>query len=263
MVLPLSLFRNSWDDVNVDIVTLYLYAFLIGSVPSAFLIGKIVKGIDIRDYGSGNVGGTNVYYHVGKVWLVPLGLFDLFGKGASPFWVGMYLLDLDSSSLHLVMASFGALIGNNWSIFLKFTGGRGIALVLGALFAIAPIQLGIFIATTSVGLTIFRSSAIWVLISLISLPLWTMFLGEAFDTAITSVWFLRIGGPVMITLLCIGFLFLVVLKRLLSNGQPLPKDMPLKILLVNRFLRDRDTKERSSWVSRVPQCAKKRGDSKV
>ena len=64
----------------MDIVTLYLYAFLIGSIPTAFLIGKIVKGIDIREYGSGNVGGTNVYYHVGKVWLVPLGIFDLFVK---------------------------------------------------------------------------------------------------------------------------------------------------------------------------------------
>lgn len=237
----------------MDIVTLYLYAFFIGSVPTAFLIGKIVKGIDIREYGSGNVGGTNVYYHVGKVWLLPLGLFDIFVKGSSPFWIGMYLLDLDGASLHLVMASLGVLIGNNWSIFLKFAGGRGIALVLGALFAVAPIQLGIFIATTAVGLTIFRSSAIWVLISLISLPVWTVVLGEVFDTAITAVWFMRTGEPLTITLLCIGYLLLVILKRLLSNGQPLPKDIPLKLLLVNRLLRDRDTKERSSWVSRVPE----------
>ena len=165
----------------------------------------------------------------------------------------MYLLDLDGASLHLVMASLGVLIGNNWSIFLKFAGGRGIALVLGALFAVAPIQLGIFIATTAVGLTIFRSSAIWVLISLISLPVWTVVLGEVFDTAITAVWFMRTGEPLTITLLCIGYLLLVILKRLLSNGQPLPKDIPLKLLLVNRLLRDRDTKERSSWVSRVPE----------
>lgn len=239
--------------MNVDIVTLYLYAFLIGSIPTAFLIGKIVKGIDIREYGSGNVGGTNVYYHVGKVWLVPLGIFDLFVKGSSPFWIGMYLLDLDGASLHLVMASWSALIGNNWSIFLKFSGGRGIALVLGALFAVAPIQLGIFIATTAVGLIIFRSSAVWVLISLISLPIWTVLLGEVFDTAITAVWFIKTGELRMITLLCIGFLLLVILKRLLSNGQPLPKDIPWKLLLANRFLRDRDTKERSSWVFRVPE----------
>lgn len=241
----------------MDLAILYIYAYLVGSVPTAYIIGRLAKGIDIRQYGSGNVGGTNVFYHVGRWWIVPLGLFEIFAKGASLIWIGLYVLGVDRSSPHLALASLAAITGHNWSLFLKFNGGRGIVVASGALFALAPIQLGIFIATALGGLAIFRSSAVWVLVSLASLPLWSVFLGQTFDSATTSIWPLRIGGPLVITWFCLGLLILTAIKRLLSNLQPLPQDVPLGRLLVNRLLRDRDTKERDAWVHRVPEKAER------
>ena len=55
----------------MDLVLLYISAYLLGSIPTAYLIGRIVKGVDIRGYGSGNVGSANLYEHVGKKWVYP------------------------------------------------------------------------------------------------------------------------------------------------------------------------------------------------
>ena len=127
----------------MELALLYLYSYLIGSVPTAYIIGRLVKGIDIRHYGSGNVGGTNVFFHVGKWWIVPHGLFEIFVKGASPIWIGILLLDLevegpagswtinyvfgfDRTSAALAGASLLSIVGHNWSVFLKFQGGPGL-----------------------------------------------------------------------------------------------------------------------------------------
>ena len=64
----------------MDLFLLYLYAYLIGSIPTAYVIGRLVKGIDIRQFGSGNVGGSNVYVHVGKWWTAALSIFEIFVK---------------------------------------------------------------------------------------------------------------------------------------------------------------------------------------
>ena len=66
------------------LAALYILSYLIGAVPTAYLIGRIIKGVDIRAYGSGNVGGTNVFYHVGKKWAVIQGVLDILLKGALP-----------------------------------------------------------------------------------------------------------------------------------------------------------------------------------
>ena len=86
----------------MDLVWLYFYSYLIGSVPTAYIICKVVKGVDIRKIGSGNVGASNLYQIAGKRWLVPLGLFELFVKGGSSIWIGHYLIGLDRSSMSLM-----------------------------------------------------------------------------------------------------------------------------------------------------------------
>ena len=72
----------------LELISLYLYAYLAGSIPSSYLVGRIAKNIDIREYGSGNVGGTNVLRHVGKWWASSSILFEVFIKGISPIWAG-------------------------------------------------------------------------------------------------------------------------------------------------------------------------------
>lgn len=239
------------------LLLLYVYSYLVGSLPTAYIIGRLVKGIDIREYGSGNVGGTNVFYNVGKLWILPLGLVELFVKGASPIWIGILLLDLDVAgpaggwtinyvfgfdrdSAVLAGASLLSIAGHNWSIFLKFQGGRGLAVASGAFSAMAFYQLWIYIVGSLLGLYFFRNAATVMLMSLLMLPLWAFLMGQS----ITVVWY------------CCGVLGLVVLKRLLSNWTAIPEGMPVRKVLLNRLLRDRDIDNREEWMSRVPATTK-------
>ncbi len=224
----------------MEIAGLYLYAYLVGAVPTAYLIGRLVKGVDIRNYGSGNVGGSNVWNHVGKGWVAPLGLFEVLVKGASPIWIGEHLLALERSSALLVVAPLLAVAGHNWSVYLKLQGGRGIAVAGGTLLALAPPLLGAFILAALFGWLAKRSSAFWVLFSLALLPLWAVLLGD----------------PPVITWYCGGLVVLVVAKRLLSNWTPLPADLPKRKVLLNRLFRDRDVDDRAEWVRRVPSSTK-------
>lgn len=220
----------------MDLAGLYFYAYLVGAVPTAYIIGRLVKGIDIRQYGSGNVGGSNVFTSVGKGWIVPLGLFELFVKGGSPIWIGRYLLDMERSSLALIGLPLLAVIGNNWSAFLRFGGGRGVAVGIGALFALAYRELIVF-AIVGIGLwAVFRSGGVAVWVALLLLPFWSLLFGE----------------PSAITWFCAGLLALVTLKRLLPSWTPLPAGMPWRETLFNRLVLDRDVARRDEWLARRP-----------
>ena len=86
----------------MDITALYIGSYLLGSIPTAYLIGRLVKGVDIRGYGSGNVGSANLYEHVGKRWVFPVAAVEVFVKGALPILVGLYVLGIDRSSAYLI-----------------------------------------------------------------------------------------------------------------------------------------------------------------
>ena len=221
----------------MEIVGLYVYAYLLGAVPTGYLIGKLVRGIDIRQYGSGHVGGTNIASHVGKSWLVPLLFFDIFIKGSSPVLIGHYLVGLERTSLELVMSPVLAVAGHNWSVFLRFQGGRGVAVLGGGLLALSPLVFASVVLVFCLGWALTRSSGVWVLLSLALLPVWVIILGEPTNI----IWF---GG---------GITALVVLKRLVSNWTPLPQDLPRKKVLLNRLFRDRDVDDRAEWVQRTPE----------
>ena len=220
----------------MELTLLYIYAYAIGSIPTAYIIGRLVRGIDIRKYGSGNVGGANLFANVGRFWVVPLGLVELFVKGASPIWIGMTLLDKDTSSPALMGAALITIAGNNWSVYLKFTGGRGIAVALGALLALAYRELAIFAGVALAGWAIFRSAGVWVYISLLLLPLWSIL----FNESLAITWF------------CLGLLGIVTVKRLTSNWEPVPVGMPKTEVYFNRLFRDRDYAKRDQWLNRVP-----------
>ncbi len=220
----------------MELAALYIYAYLVGSIPTAYIIGRLVRGIDIREHGSGNVGGSNLYYNVGGRWVFPLGVVELFLKGGSPIWIGMWWLDKDTSSFALIGAALIAIAGNNWSCYLRFTGGRGVAVISGTLLALAFWQLLLFIGIAIGGWALFRSSGVWVLISLVLLPLWSYLL----------------GAPLAIILFCVGLVALTSFKRLTGNWEPLPKDLPKRQVFFNRLFRDRDYASRDRWMDRMP-----------
>lgn len=221
----------------MDIVLLYIGAYLLGSIPTAYLVGRIVRGVDIRGYGSGNVGSANLWEHVGKRWVYPVAAVEVLVKGALPVMVAVHILEISRSSAFMIGPGLLAIAGNNWSIFLKLQGGRGIAVTGGSLSALTPI-LAVVCAVVSIGgWKITGNSGLWVLISLILLPLCAFLL----HNNLNMVWY------------TVGLLGIVVLKRLSANWAPYPGDVSRKRVLFNRLVRDRDVSDRTGWVRRIPE----------
>ncbi len=96
--------------------------YLLGSFPSGFLVGKAL-GVDVREFGSGRTGGTNVWRATGKVWaILPTGLGDVL-KGALPILLARHFLQPPEAAAALAGAA--AVIGHIWPLYLKFHGGAG------------------------------------------------------------------------------------------------------------------------------------------
>ncbi len=115
-------------------ITLIVGAYFIGSIPFGFVLSKLFAKIDIRDHGSRNIGATNVYRTLGnKLGALTL-LADIL-KGFFPVWLAGAL----TSSEALVCATaLAAFFGHLYPIYLKFSGGKGVATAVGVYFALAP-----------------------------------------------------------------------------------------------------------------------------
>lgn len=120
-------------------------AYLLGSIPFAFLAGRFGRGIDIRQHGSGNVGATNVFRVMGPRWGTGVFILDVL-KGALA--VGLcYRLQDEAGLVWLpVAAGVLAILGHTFPVWLRFRGGKGVATSLGAFLALAPLPTGIAFA---------------------------------------------------------------------------------------------------------------------
>lgn len=215
---------------------LCLASWLLGGVPTAYIVGRLAKGVDLRDYGSGNVGASNLYRQAGKRWVPLMVLADGFIKGAVPVLLTLFALRVDSSSVLVIGPPLLAVAGNNWSPFLRLQGGRGLMVAAGSLIVFSPPVLAVSLLTAIIGWKVFKSSGLWVLIALVLLPLWLYWRpGD-----LSLVWY------------ALGLLGLVVLKRLLSNWTPFPAGLSRRKVLLNRLVRDRDVDDREQWIERAP-----------
>jgi len=215
-------------------VGVILLAYLIGSIPMAYIVGRATKKIDIRHYGSGNVGASNIWFQVGKWAAIPLGAFDVLVKGAFPVYLAQELV---GTGPWIVMAAgLSTVIGHNWSLYLKLTGGRGITVVLGVLLILAWKELVALVVVALAGWLVFRSSALWVGIGVALIPAWS----------------LGFGDPISITVLCAGLVAIVAAKRILSNRGTVERKTPWRSVFVQRLLYDRDIASRDEWVYRTP-----------
>ncbi len=117
-------------------ILLALFAYLVGSIPSALIIGrKLDKGIDIREHGSGNLGTTNASRHLKKKNAALVALFDVFIKGVLVVLVSNYFLTANDSEVPGLMFGFVSIIGHNFPVFAGFRGGKGMATTIGLAFA--------------------------------------------------------------------------------------------------------------------------------
>lgn len=115
------------------IILLILVSYVIGSVPSGYLLGKL-RGVDVRMVGSGNVGATNVARAVGK----SQGVITLMADAAKGYLPVFAALQLGQDSLTIALTAVAVFLGHLYPVFLKFQGGKGVATGFGALLALAP-----------------------------------------------------------------------------------------------------------------------------
>jgi len=154
-------------DMLVPLVASAILGYLMGSIPTGFLVVKATTGLDVRTVGSGRTGGTNVLRAAGRNAFVLTVLGDL-AKGAVAVLVARVLF----GELAQLVAGFCAVLGNNWSIFLRSRGGAGVMTTVGTLLVIAP-----FVVLTVGWLPILlvyvtRISSIGSLVAAIAGPLW-------------------------------------------------------------------------------------------
>ena len=133
--------------IAIKFTVIALVAYLLGSIPFGLIFGRAIAHVDIRKYGSGNIGATNVLRTLGLKAGIPTLIMDL-AKAALAVWVGMlvigdeslvmYGLDVHVQAAQAVSALM-AVVGHNWSIYLKFKGGKGVATFIGGLLVINPI----------------------------------------------------------------------------------------------------------------------------
>jgi len=110
-------------------------SYLIGSIPSSYVMGKLLKGIDLREHGSGNLGAANTFRILGAKAAVPVLLFDV-GKG---FIAVKYFSDFGGDAFYFpLVAAFFVVFGHNYSVFVRFSGGKGVGATTGAFIALAP-----------------------------------------------------------------------------------------------------------------------------
>ncbi len=154
-----------------------IIAYLLGSIPSAYIVTRLATGQDIRRLGSGNVGGNNVYRHVGLRAAIPVATFDV-GKGTAAVAIAYWLLEAPLYEPHLfvLLAGIAVVAGHMWSVYLKFTGGNGLSATIGALAIIMPWELLIVIALLLVLKVITHNLVLSVNISLLSVPISAWFL---------------------------------------------------------------------------------------
>lgn len=147
--------------------------YLLGSIPFAYIVARLKRGIDIRQVGSGNVGALNVYREVGPVFGLAVLAADL-AKGVLAVYIAQWL---GISLLWTCVAGFAAVAGHNWPIFLRFRGGRGAITILGVLLPLVPIQfaIGLGIAVVVVMIT---SNIRLGIIGIASIPLTVWLLNE-------------------------------------------------------------------------------------
>lgn len=113
----------------------FVASYLLGSIPTSWLVVRLVKGQDLRQLGSGNLGATNLFRQLGWRYAIPVGLFDM-AKGAVP--VVVFGRFAGGGDLTPLLLGATAVIGHVYSVFVGFKGGKGVATGAGVVLGLAP-----------------------------------------------------------------------------------------------------------------------------
>ncbi len=222
-----------------ELVLLIIGGYLLGSLPADYLAARWARGIDLRQYGSGSVGITNLGRATSRRIAMAVGIFDLV-KPMIVVWLAK-LTGLDIAGQ--LIAGLMVVIGHNWSIFLRFQGGRGIIATIGLIF-ILPLLHGMVPWELIIGLTITAIFAFTVR----NLPLGVLF---AMGSLPLVSWL--VGKPLVFTLGFLALFIIMIIRRLALPRSAMAASLSTREILVNRFLFDRDIRDRETWLNRTSE----------
>ena len=224
--------------MELKFISLAIGAYLLGSVPAAYLAIKWSRGTDIRKVGTGKVGASNVL-NAGPKWLtIPVAVFDI-GKGVLVVFIAK-LMHLEP--LYQALVGVCAVLGHDWSIYLKFkSGGRGVFVTLGVITMLSW-KLGL-IALVGPYLLFapFKQVALGVVAVYVTFPFLAYFFPGTFGVE------QKVAIAIGLAILSAVGLFV----RIIGRRTELSKNMPMHKVIFYRLLFDRDIADRKLWNSRA------------
>ena len=214
-------------------VVAVIAAYLWGAIPSSYLAARRLRGLDIRRFGSGNVGASNAAEALGVGPAVAIGAFDCLGKGVLPIVLAK-AVGLDAWVQGLV--GVAAIAGHNWSPYIRMTGGRGVSVAIGALLGLLMWREVLIVGVLFglIGRLILKDTALWTLVALLTLPPLTYVFTE----------------PAALSYTAIAIALVIVAKRVTGNWEGLSSGERWYRVVANRIVWDRDISSRESWISR-------------
>lgn len=155
-------------------------SYLIGAIPFSYIAGRVIRGIDLREHGSGNLGATNTFRMLGAKWAVPVLVLDVV-KGFVPVFLAGRLDFAGAPDAHWLRlaAMFGAILGHLFSPYVRFSGGKGIATSAGAFMALAPWAFLGALSTFAAAFAARRIVSLASLAGAVTLPLWVYLAARA------------------------------------------------------------------------------------
>ena len=144
-------------------------SYLLGATPTAYLAGRLARGIDLRQHGSKNLGATNVYRVLGWRWAIPVALIDI-AKGAIP--VALFGRWAAGGPWLAVGLGIAAVLGHVFSPYMRFKGGKGVATALGVFLALAPVAVLIALPVWGGSLWLTGYVSLSSLVAAASFPVW-------------------------------------------------------------------------------------------
>lgn len=157
----------------LTIIVIIILSYLAGSIPTSIIFSKLLRGIDIRDHGSGNAGGTNAIRVLGWKIGSTVMIIDI-GKGVLATLI-ISQIRIDPISLNpdliQIIAGLSAILGHIWTIFASFKGGKGVGTAAGMLFSLYPVAGVICLAIFAIVLFVSRIVSVSSMSAAISLPI--------------------------------------------------------------------------------------------
>jgi len=168
------------------IITGILSSYLIGSIPTAYIFGRLLKGIDIRKHGSGNVGATNAFRVLGKGYGITILILDMLKGFVVVVFLGSILsakiTGIPEATMRIALG-MSCICGHIWTVFLRFKGGKGVATTLGVFLGLSVVAVGLklFLCVILTWLLVFIIThivSIASVIAAISLPVYLLLFNQ-------------------------------------------------------------------------------------